>query len=77
MEYHVTVTPKYIRHVPEPEIPSETELPEPEEVTPQPISPKTGDEMKIGNHMIFGMISFTIVLIMSCHNRFKCGRMSE
>ena len=37
-------------------------------------APDTGDESKGMVYLFFGVISFIIVII-SCHKRFKCGRM--
>ena len=69
--YEVCVTPKYTKIVkPEPEQTTLTE-------TPVFESPKTGDGNNSTIFGTFGLISFIIVLIMSCHNRFKCARMSE
>ena len=69
--YEVSIEPKYTK----------LDKPEPEQTTfvemPIVLPPQTGDS---GNGMVFGMvgvISFIIVVIMSCHNRFKCARMSE
>lgn len=71
MEYDIQMIPKYIRNIPEPE-----PTPEPETKVPAEASPQTGDYGKVGIYGIFGMFSLLIV-IMSCHNRFKCARMSE
>lgn len=69
--YEVCVTPKYTKIVkPEPE---QTTLTETQILE----SPKTGDGTLGGMYGVFVIISFVIVLIMSCHNRFKCARMSE
>ena len=38
-------------------------------------APDTGDESKGMVYLFFGVISFIIVIIISCHKRFKCGRM--
>ncbi len=68
MQYHLTVIPKYTRHV------------EVQEIVPTTIvetSPKTRDAANTEIYSIFGVISFIIVMIISCHNRFKCGRMSH
>ncbi len=71
MEYEILMEPKYILHIPEPE-PEIT--PEPE--VPKESSPKTGDYKKVAIYGFFGIFSLLIV-IMSCHNRLKCARMSE
>lgn len=39
--------------------------------------PNTGDESKDVIYAGVGLISLIIVVIMSCHNRLKCGRMSR
>lgn len=62
--YEVRAIPKYTKHV------EYTEIPISE-------SPKTGDENHGAIFGAIGLISFIIVAIMSCHNRFKCARMSE
>lgn len=72
MEYEIQAEPKYIRSIPEPEPEPET----PKTDKPEEASPKTGDYETAGIYGIFGMFSLLIV-IMSCHNRFKCARMSE
>ena len=64
MENYVRIIPKYVVHLPEPEEPPKEE------------SPQTGDGNKVGKLIIFVMFSLLIV-IMSCHKRFKCARMSE
>ena len=38
---------------------------------------QTGDSAKIGVYTGIGLFSLIIVAIMSCHNRFKCDRMSD
>ena len=38
-------------------------------------APNTGDENKEIKYICFAIISLIIVVIMSCHNHFKCGRM--
>ena len=69
--YEMRIEPKYTKlDKQEPEQTTFSEMPI---VDP----PKTGDS---ANSMLFGMvgvISFIIVVIMSCHNRFDCARMSE
>ena len=77
MNYQVTVTPKYNRIEMEPEVTVTTEEPEHVEREPEILSPKTGDKGQTELYIAFGMISFIIVMIISCHNRFKCGRMSK
>ena len=71
LTYEVSVTPKYTK----------LEKPEPEQITlietPSTPSPKTGDATQSVIFGVFGIISFIIVVIMTCHNRFKCARMSE
>ena len=71
--YEVSVTPKFT-HIPK-------EEPEPEQITliepPIVDTPKTGDGSQGALFGVFGLISFIIVVIMSCHNRFKCARMTE
>lgn len=71
LSYEVRVTPKYTK----------IEQAEPEQITliETPISqtPKTGDGASGGMFGAFGAISFIIVVIMTCHNRFKCARMTE
>ncbi|MBQ2923888.1 MAG: hypothetical protein IJE60_12505 [Tyzzerella sp.] len=71
LQYEVSVTPKYTKMI----------QPEPEQITlvEPPIAqpPKTGDASESVMFGIFGVISFIIVVIMSCHNRFKCARMTE
>ena len=71
LTYEVSVTPKYTK----------LEKPEPEQntliETPSTPSPKTGDATQSVMFGVFGIISFIIVVIMTCHNRFKCARMSE
>lgn len=62
--YEVTVTPKYTKTITHTEVPVFD-------------SPKTGDFSNSTIFGAFGMISFIIVVIMSCHKRFKCARMSE
>lgn len=62
MLYDVTVSPKYT---------SITRTPE----TENDITPDTGDDNKGMVYLFFGVISFIIIAIISCHNRFKCGRM--
>lgn len=42
-----------------------------------PQAPDTGDGSKGMLYGLFGMISLIIVVIISCHNRLKCGRMSH
>lgn len=69
--YEVSITPKYTKFaLPEPEQTTFTE-------TPIMDSPKTGDFHQGATFGVLGIISFIIVVIMSCHNRFKCARMSE
>lgn len=63
MNYHLTVIPKYTYHPPEIEVKN----------TPL----DTGDASKTGIYVGIMGISLIIVAIMSCHNRFKCARMSE
>lgn len=63
MEYDVRVIPKYVVNIPEPDVPLEQ-------------SPQTGDSNKVGMFIIFVMFS-SLIVIMSCHKRFKCARMSE
>lgn len=69
--YEVSVTPKFAK----------IEKPEPEQITliepPITEAPKTGDGSQGVMFGVFGVISFIIVVIMSCHNRFKCARMTE
>ncbi len=69
--YEVSVAPKYTKII----------QPEPEQITliETPITevPKTGDGSQGVMFGVFGVISFIIVVIMSCHNRFKCARMTE
>jgi hypothetical protein len=69
--YEVSVTPKF----------TVIEKPEPEQITliktPVAEAPKTGDGFHGAMFGVFGVISFIIVVIMSCHNRFKCARMTE
>ncbi len=71
LSYEVSVTPKYTK----------LEKPEPEQITlietPSTPSPKTGDATQSVMFGMFGTISFIIVVIMTCHNRFKCARMTE
>ena len=71
--YEVSVTPKFT-HIPK-------EEPEPEQITliepPIVDAPKTGDGSQGVQFGVFAVISFIIVVIMSCHNRFKCARMTE
>ncbi len=63
MNYEISVFPKYTY------TPVETE---------QDLSVlHTGDDSQIGVYITAGIISFIIVVIISCHNRFKCARMSE
>ena len=38
-------------------------------------APDTGDKNKEGLYVGLAVISLIIVAIMTCHNRFKCGRM--
>lgn len=40
-------------------------------------TPETGDSNKLVPYVGFAIISFIFVCIMSCHNHFKCGRMSH
>lgn len=69
--YEVSITPKYTKFaLPEPEQTTLTE-------TPIMDSPKTGDFHQGATFGVLGIISFIIVVIMSCHNRFKCARMTE
>ncbi len=69
--YEVSATPKYTM----------IEKPEAEQITlietPVTEAPKTGDGSHGAMFGVFGVISFIIVVIMSCHNRFKCARMTE
>ena len=69
--YEVSATPKFTK----------IEKPEPEQITlietPSAPSPKTGDNTQSVMFGVFGVISFIIVVIISCHNRFKCARMTE
>ena len=71
LTYEVRVTPKYTK----------LEREEPEQITlidpPVSPSPKTGDGAFGGVFGVLGAISFIIVVIMTCHNRFKCARMTE
>ena len=71
LSYEVCVTPKYTK----------IEQSEPEQITlidpPVTRPPKTGDGTSGGMFGVFGAISFIIVVIMTCHNRFKCARMTE
>lgn len=71
LSYEVRITPKYTK----------IEQPEPEQITlidpPMTPSPKTGDGTFGGMFGVLGAISFIIVVIMTCHNRFKCARMTE
>lgn len=71
LQYEVSVAPKYTRII----------QPEPEQITlietPVTEAPKTGDSSHGAMFGMFGVISFIIVVIMSCHNRFKCARMTE
>lgn len=61
---------------PEPEPEPKPEQPQPEKsVTSE--SPKTGDVSQTERFWTIGWISFLIVVIMSCHNRMKCARMTE
>ena len=70
-EYGVSVTPKYTNFLKtKPEQTTFTEIPFLE-------SPKTGDTNNSSVLGVLGVISFIIVVIMSCHNRFKCARMTE
>ena len=39
--------------------------------------PETGDNQKSLLYVGIGIISLIIVVIMSCHNRFKCDRMTD
>lgn len=64
MMYHVTVIPKYSKE----KTPVTTEEIE---------TPATGDKGPYKQYAALAAISLIIVLIMSCHNRFKCGRMSD
>ena len=70
MLYEVEVIPKYVYHEP---LPDEEEIPPdvPEKIQ----SPKTGDESKAAVYASFGLISLIILVIMSCHNRLRCGKM--
>ncbi len=63
LQYEVSATPKY-------EQITVTEVP-----IPKP--PKTGDGEQGTMFGALGIISFIIVVIISCHNRFKCARMTE
>ncbi len=69
--YEVSATPKFTK----------IEKPEPEQIAliepPVTEVPKTGDGLQGAMFGVFGVISFIIVVIMSCHNRFKCARMTE
>lgn len=69
-ELLMTVVNEKIIVLPEPEDP-------PKEKMPEIPSPKTGDESCSTLFCIFGCISFIIVAIMTCHNRFKCARMTR
>ena len=40
-------------------------------------TPVTGDNHKTLTYVGIGIISLIIVVIMSCHNRFKCDRMTD
>ena len=78
MLYEVEVIPKYVYHEPPPdveEIPPNVPQPDPGKTEKTP-SPKTGDESKAVIYASFGLISLIIVVIMSCHNRFRCATMS-
>ena len=68
MQYEFTVIPKYTYHVREPEQTSTTTV---------EVSPQTGDGKSGALYGLLGIISFIIVVIISCHNRFKCGRMTH
>lgn len=39
-------------------------------------NPETGWESHAGNYLALLFISFIIIVCLSCHNRFKCGRIS-
>ena len=41
------------------------------------VQPKTEDENEMGVYVGIGLFSLIIVVIMSCHNRFKCDRMTD
>lgn len=43
----------------------------------QEIAPQTGDESLGAGYSLLGFISLIIIVIISCHNPFKCGRMSH
>ena len=68
MQYEFTVIPKYIYHEPEEEIHTEIPFSSP---------PETGDGSHGSIYGLFGIISFIIILIISCHKRFRCGRMTH
>lgn len=78
MLYEVEVIPKYVYHEPlrdEEELPPDALEPDHEETQKFP-SPKTGDESEAVVSIVFGLISLIIVVIMSCHNRFRCATMT-
>lgn len=43
----------------------------------QETAPQTGDESLGAGYSLLGFISLIIIVIISCHNCFKCGRMSH
>ena len=43
----------------------------------QETAPLTGDKSFGEGYGLLGCISLIIIIIISCHNRFKCGRMSH
>ena len=43
----------------------------------QASAPKTGDDGSGAVYGLFGIISFIIIIIISCHKRLKCGKMSH
>lgn len=74
MLYDISVIPKYIHNV---EPPKEEPKEPPKEEPPKTESPRTGDESNERIYIGLGIISLIIVAIMTCHNRFKCGRMTQ
>ncbi len=63
MSYEISVFPKYTY--------------KPPETAREIMVPITGDDSRNVIYIATGIISFIIVVIISCHNRFKCARMSE
>ncbi len=78
-EWFITVVNEKIIVPPEPEDPPKEEEPlkEEEPFEAEIPAPKTGDETQSALFCVFGWISFIIVAIMTCHNRFKCARMTR